>query len=138
MEKIHSQVQAEMAVELYELQSRMADATDHAQGRVRYLEQSNHDLLHEVTRLVDVLSERQGQLTQYQREWSKLHRVPASHSFLDTPVCTYHHQLEAGSFGKTKPTGMPQIGQLSEDGCLFLQKNGDQFDRWPVLYYKDH
>ena len=59
IEKIKSQGKAEMAVALYKLQNRMADAMDHVQGRVRYLEQSNRDLLHEVTRLVDVLSERQ-------------------------------------------------------------------------------
>ena len=126
-----------MKVNLLELQNCMADAIGQAQERLQHSELRNCDLLHEVTRLVDVLSERQAQLALYQREWSKLHRVPAPHSFIDSRVCTYHHQPEAGSFGKTEPTGMPQIGQLPEDGYLYLQKNGNQFDRWPVLYYID-
>ena len=146
IEKIQSQVESEITGKLYELQSRMADAIDHAQERLRYSEQSKRELLHEVTRLQDVLLEKERQLAKYQREWSKLHRVPAPHSFRDSRISTYHHQSEAepfdnpgtSQFGKTRPTGMPQIGELPEDGYLFLQKNGNQFDRWPVLYYKDH
>ena len=137
IEELKSRLESEMKVNLLELQNRMADAIGQAQEHLQHSELRNCDLLHEVTRLVDVLSERQAQLALYQQEWSKLHCAPAPHSFIDTQVCTYHHQPEAGPFGKREPTGMPQIGQLPEDRYLYLQKNGNQFDRWPVLYYKD-
>ena len=124
----HHQTQiSQMEEQLHELQRGMAGAKNDNER----LEQSNRDLQ-------ELLLERDGQLAQYQQEWGKLYRVPATHSFLDTRVCTYHHEPAAGPFGKREPTGMPQIGQLSDDGYLYLQKNGNLFDRWPVLYYKDH
>lgn len=144
-DKILRQVESEITSQVFDLQTRLTDAVDHAQQRLKRAEQDKRDLLYEVSRLQDAVSEKDRQIVHYQREWSKLHRVPASHSFRDSRICTYHHQSEAepfdnpgpSQFGKTRPTGMPQIGDLPEDGYLYLQKNGNQFDRWPVLYYRD-
>ena len=144
-EKIKCQVESEIAGKVHDLQRQLTESLNVATERLHLAEQGKRDLVYEVTRLRDALSEKERQLVHCQREWSKLHRVPAMHSFRDSRICTYHHQSEAepfdnpgtSKFGKTKPTNMPQIGNLPEDGYLYLQKNGNQFDRWPVFYYKD-
>ena len=82
IEDIKCQLVSEMKVNLLELQNCMADAIGQAQECLQHSDLKNCDLLHKITRLVDLLSEHQAQLALYQQEWSKLHRVLAPHSLL--------------------------------------------------------
>ena len=114
---------------------------EQTQNECRHLEQE----LHEMRRL---LQDRDRELAEYRREWSRMVRVPVDHTFQrDIKLCTYHHQSgnepfdnpghHVGQYGKTRPTAMPTIGDAVEDGYLFLQRSGHYTQRWPLFYYSD-
>ena len=126
---------------LHEAAAEVERQVESAQIECRRLEQE----LHEVRRL---LQDRERELAEYRREWSRMVRVPVDHTFQrDLKRCTYHHQSgsepfdnpghHVGQYGKTRPTAMPTIGDASEDGFLFLQKSGHYTQRWPLFYYTD-
>jgi BTB/POZ domain len=95
-----------------------------------------------------LLQDRERELLEYRREWSRMVRVPVEHKFeRDVKRSTYHHQSShepfdnplhaVGQYGRLRPTAMPTIGDVPEDGYLFVQKNGHYTQRWPLFYYSD-
>jgi hypothetical protein len=109
-------------------------------------EREKEELRNEVECLRAELAQQQRELAVYKRELCRFRRVPNAHSFRETKRCTFQRHFGASEradnrgtsqYGRTPPTAMPKLGNAPEDGYLFLQKNGGQFDLWPVFYYKD-
>lgn len=109
--------------------------------------QERQRLQQELAEIKRHLTIKDREVAEYQREWSRLVRVPVHHTFSrDIKKCTYHHLSEKepfdsghylGQYGKSRPTAMPSIGDAAEDGYLFVQKSGQFTERWPMFYYTD-
>jgi hypothetical protein len=104
------------------------------------------ELRNEVECLWAELAQQQRELEVCKRELCRFRHVPNAHSFHKTKRCTFQRHFRASErvdnrgtsqYGRTPPTTMPKVGNAPEAGYLFLQKNGSQFDLWPVFYYKD-
>jgi hypothetical protein len=124
-------------------------AAVHVEREMDQVQLDRRRLENELLVMRRLLQDRDRELSEYRREWSRMVRVPVNHTFPrnDVKRCTYHHQSgnepfdnpghHVGKFGKSRPTAMPAIGDSSEDGYLFLQKSGHFTERWPMFYYTD-
>ena len=140
-------VASELDVRVKKITDRLQNAAQLAEQQVKQERLEKRQLEDELRGLRTTLLDRDRELAEYRREWSRLKRVPVKHSFRDSTRCTYHHQSASepydnpnhstGQYGKLRPTAMPAIGDSAEDGYLFLEKNGLLLERWPMFYYKD-
>lgn len=144
LSSVKEEIEKHTKIVTRELESSVADVEREAEESHRERRQMEQEL-HEMRRL---LQDRDRELAEYRREWSRLVRVPVDYAVQrDIKLCTYHHQSgnepfdnpghHVGQYGKTRPTAMPTIGDAAEDGFLFLQRSGHYTQRWPLFYYTD-
>ncbi len=148
MDRCQSSVKEEIEKHTKAVTRVLESAVEDVERRVLQSQSECRQLDHELQEMRRLLQDRDRELAEYRREWSRLVRVPVDHSFQrDIKLCTYHHQSgnepfdnpghHVGQYGKTRPTAMPTIGDATEDGFLFLQRSGHYTQRWPLFYYTD-